>query len=265
MKQSVTIQSNWIDFADKLPPEQQGLFYSAICHYARNGTQPDLPEMLAATFDLIRPAIDQSVKRRAAQRKSTRVRRMKKASLQIVDYGLQNVDNGLQNDLQNGLQNVDTCETVSNTSTQPTTETPQITHKNTDLQTGLQNELQTEVKEKNQSLQESLQPVKEKKKSSPPIPPLKETKETVSQDAYPYAQMLPEPYREKWIQWEKHRRQIRKKITPKSAEQQIKLLLQYDHKTAGEIIDTSIRNGYQGLFPPKYQPQQPNRKDNTGI
>ena len=67
MKQSVTIQSNWIDFADKLPPEQQGLFYSAICHYARNGTQPDLPEMLAATFDLIRPAIDQSVKRRAAQ------------------------------------------------------------------------------------------------------------------------------------------------------------------------------------------------------
>ena len=259
MKQSVTIQSNWIDFADKLPPEQQGLFYSAICHYARNGTQPDLPEMLAATFDLIRPAIDQSVKRRAAQRKSTRIRRMKKASLQNVDYGLQNVDNGLQTDLQNGLQNVDTCETVSNISTQPTTEPPQITPENnglqnelqTDLQNGLQNELQTEVKEK--------------KKNSPPIPPLKETKETVSQDAYPYAQMLPEPYREKWIQWEKHRRQIRKKITPKSAEQQIKLLLQYNPTTAGEIIDNSIRNGYQGLFPPKYQPQQPNRKDNSGI
>lgn len=262
MKQSVTIQSNWIDFADKLPPEQQGLFYSAICHYARNGTQPDLPEMLAATFDLIRPAIDQSVKRRAAQRKSTRIRRMKKASLQNVDYGLQNVDNGLQN----SLQNVDTCETVSNISTQPTTEPPQITPENTDLQTDLQTGLQNEVKEKQESLQESLQPVKEKKKSSPPIPPLKETKERVTKTpAYPYAQMLPEPYREKWIQWEQHRKQIRKTLTPTSAAQQIKLLLQYDPKTAGEIIDTSIRNGYQGLFPPKYQPQQPNRKDNSGI
>lgn len=262
MKQSVTIQSNWIDFADKLPPEQQGLFYSAICHYARNGTQPDLPEMLAATFDLIRPAIDQSVKRRAAQRKSTRIRRMKKASLQNVDYDLQNVDNGLQN----SLQNVDTCETVSNISTQPTTGKIQITPENTDLQTDLQTGLQNEVKEKKESLQESLQPVKEKKKNSPPIPPLKETKERVTKTpVYPYAQMLPEPYREKWLQWEQHRKQIRKTLTPTSAAQQIKLLLQYNPKTAGEIIDNSIRNGYQGLFPPKYQPQHPNRKDNSGI
>lgn len=256
MKQSVTIQEGWISIADSLSDEQRGQFYHAICHYALDGVIPDLPELLAAIFDLIRPAIDLSAKRKAAQRKGARIRRKNAADLQT---DLQNVDNDLQNDLQNGLQNVDTCETVSNIPTQPTTEPPQITHENnglqnelqTDLQNGLQNELQTEVKEK--------------KKSSPPIPPLKETKETVSQDAYPYAQMLPEPYREKWIQWEKHRRQIRKKITPKSAEQQIKLLLQYNPKTAGEIIDNSIRNGYQGLFPPKYQPQQPNRKDNTGI
>ena len=215
MKQSVTIQEGWISIADSLSDVHRGQFYHAICHYALDGVIPDLPELLAAIFDLIRPAIDLSVKRKAAQRKGARIRRKNAADL--------------QNDLQNGSQ----------------------TDLQTDLQNGLQNELQTEVKEK--------------KKNSPPIPPLKETKETVSQDAYPYAQMLPEPYREKWIQWEKHRRQIRKKITPKSAEQQIKLLLQYNPKTAGEIIDNSIRNGYQGLFPPKYQPQQPNRKDNTGI
>ena len=257
MKQSVTIQEGWISIADSLSDVHRGQFYHAICHYALDGVIPDLPELLAAIFDLIRPAIDLSVKRKAAQRKGARIRRKNAADLQ---NDLQNgSQTDLQTDLQNGLQNVKTCETVSNISTQPTTEPTQITHENnglqnelqTDLQNGLQNELQTEVKEK--------------KKNSPPIPPLKETKETVSQDAYPYAQMLPEPYREKWIQWEKHRRQIRKKITPKSADQQIKLLTQYNPKTAGEIIDNSIRNGYQGLFPPKYRPQQPNRKDNSGI
>lgn len=253
MKQSVTIQEGWISIADSLSDVQRGQFYHAICHYALDGVIPDLPELLAAIFDLIRPAIDLSVKRKAAQRKGARIRRKNAAVLQ--NGSQTDLQNGSQTDLQNGLQNVETCETVSNISTQPTTETPQITPENNglqnELQNGLQNELQTEVKEK--------------KKNSPPIPPLKETKETVSQDAYPYAQMLPEPYREKWIQWEKHRRQIRKKITPKSAEQQIKLLLQYNPKTAGEIIDNSIRNGYQGLFPPKYQPQHPNRKDNSGI
>ena len=263
MKQSVTIQEGWISIADSLSDVQRGQFYHAICHYALDGVIPDLPELLAAIFDLIRPAIDLSVKRKAAQRKGARIRRKNAAVLQ--NGSQTDLQNGSQTDLQNGLQNVETCETVSNISTQPTTETPQITPENTDLQTDLQTGLQNEVKEKQESLQESLQPVKEKKKSSPPIPPLKETKETVSQDAYPYAQMLPEPDREKWIQWEKHRRQIRKKITPKSAEQQIKLLLQCNPTTAGEIIDNSIRNGYQGLFPPKYQPQQPNRKDNSGI
>lgn len=261
MKQSVTIQEGWISIADSLSDVQRGQFYHAICHYALDGVIPDLPELLAAIFDLIRPAIDLSAKRKAAQRKGARIRRKNAADLQ---NDLQNgSQTDLQTDLQNGLQNVKTCETVSNISTQPTTETPQITPENNGLQNELQNDLQNDLQN---GLQNELQTeVKEKKKNSPPIPPLKETKETVSQDAYPYAQMLPEPYREKWIQWEKHRRQIRKKITPKSAEQQIKLLLQYNPKTAGEIIDNSIRNGYQGLFPPKYQPQQPNRKDNTGI
>lgn len=237
MKQSVTIQEGWISIADSLSDAQQGQFYRAICHYALDGRTPDLPELLAAIFELIRPAIEQSVKRKAAQIRGAEIRKNKTAILQT----------DLQNGLQKEFSTEQPCPMPEESGHTPDTHD---THEE-NLQTDLQTDLQTEVKEK--------------KKNSPPNPPLKETKETVSQDAYPYAQMLPEPYREKWIQWEKHRRQIRKKITPKSAEQQIKLLLQYNPKTAGEIIDNSIRNGYQGLFPPKYQPQQPNRKDTTGI
>ena len=154
MKQSVTIQEGWISIADSLSDVHRGQFYHAICHYALDGVIPDLPELLAAIFDLIRPAIDLSVKRKAAQRKGARIRRKNAADLQ---NDLQNgSQTDLQTDLQNGLQNVKTCETVSNISTQPTTEPTQITHENnglqnelqTDLQNGLQNELQTEVKEK---------------------------------------------------------------------------------------------------------------------
>lgn len=63
--------------------------------------------------------------------------------------------------------------------------------------------------------------------------------------------------REAWDEWVQHRKEIKKPLTPKAMEKQFKLLLEhpYDQK---EIIDQSIQNSWQGLFPPKRTPQQRN-------
>jgi hypothetical protein len=48
-----------------------------------------------------------------------------------------------------------------------------------------------------------------------------------------------------------HRKEKRKKITPKSAELISKLLSKYPESVAIEMLETSIRNGWQGVFPPR--------------
>lgn len=56
-----------------------------------------------------------------------------------------------------------------------------------------------------------------------------------------------------WAEWEQHRREKKKPLTPSSALKTIEQLAEYraqgvDLKAA---IDHSIANGYQGIFPPK--------------
>lgn len=62
--------------------------------------------------------------------------------------------------------------------------------------------------------------------------------------------------------WIEYRKEIKKPITRISAKQQIKMLCCYSAKEQEEIINTSIQNGYQGLFEPKQQKQfnQPKSK-----
>lgn len=56
--------------------------------------------------------------------------------------------------------------------------------------------------------------------------------------------------KEAWAEWVAFRKEIKKKFTPLMIKQQLKMLEQ--HKAAHtEIIRTSIRNGWQGLFAPK--------------
>jgi hypothetical protein len=56
--------------------------------------------------------------------------------------------------------------------------------------------------------------------------------------------------REVWNEWEQHRREKRNPLTPRAHKAQIEFLA--DHKTTYvEIIRTSIRNGWTGLFPLK--------------
>lgn len=50
-----------------------------------------------------------------------------------------------------------------------------------------------------------------------------------------------------WTAWEIHRKEIKKKLTPKSVELQLEFLCRHkaDHR---EIIKQSIMNGWTGLF-----------------
>ena len=57
-------------------------------------------------------------------------------------------------------------------------------------------------------------------------------------------------FREAWSSWEQHRTEIRKKLTPRAISMQLKMLAENHTKAIG-IIETSIRNGWTGLFPDK--------------
>ena len=67
---------------------------------------------------------------------------------------------------------------------------------------------------------------------------------------------------ESFENWNEHRKDLKKKLTATSAKLQVKLLCKYPRDIQAEIINTSIQNGYQGLFEPKQQKQftQPTNK-----
>ena len=56
-----------------------------------------------------------------------------------------------------------------------------------------------------------------------------------------------------WIDWMKHRAEIKKKLTPTQSEAQIKKLTRWhgEGHDPNAIITESIANGWQGLFKPK--------------
>jgi len=67
---------------------------------------------------------------------------------------------------------------------------------------------------------------------------------------------------EAWLEWEEFRRVgKKKKITTFAARKQFKLLEQHDYPTQQLIIDNSIQNDYQGLFPVKQQEQRQSTYD----
>lgn len=87
---------------------------------------------------------------------------------------------------------------------------------------------------------------------------LKETKESnkAQKINLPFAS---EPFKASWLEWEKHRQEIKKKLTPMAVKKQFNFLASLTEQEAIESIETSIQNGYTGLFPPKNsKPQKQN-------
>lgn len=55
---------------------------------------------------------------------------------------------------------------------------------------------------------------------------------------------------DKWQEWLDYRKSVKKKVSALAAKKQINFLSQYDLATALSVIDQSIANDWQGLFPP---------------
>ena len=56
---------------------------------------------------------------------------------------------------------------------------------------------------------------------------------------------------EAWIDWCEYRRERKPLITERSAKLTVDLLSDYDLPVQQEMINNSIRSGYQGVFAPK--------------
>ena len=100
--QTVTIFRTWVELASTLKGDaERGRLYHAICLYSLCGIEPDLESDLKPFFNIMRPSIDKSNKKKIAQQKS-----MQNRLHNAPQNDLQNdLHNAPQNDLQNDLHN----------------------------------------------------------------------------------------------------------------------------------------------------------------
>jgi hypothetical protein len=77
-------------------------------------------------------------------------------------------------------------------------------------------------------------------------------------DIYPTCLDIP-TFREAWGEWEAHRREKKKPITPRSRTMAFKQLAAMGPARAIAAIENSIANGYQGIFEGKTQQQRDTR------
>jgi hypothetical protein len=68
-----------------------------------------------------------------------------------------------------------------------------------------------------------------------------------------------------WMEWRKHRTEIRKPLTASSAEKQLAKLAAMGEAAAIATIDHSIAGGWQGLFPPAHTAVAGNKNRFAGI
>jgi hypothetical protein len=58
-----------------------------------------------------------------------------------------------------------------------------------------------------------------------------------------------EEFKGLWADWLDHRKELKKPVTQLAAKHQLKFLLELGESAAMQSIHTSIRNGWQGIFP----------------
>jgi len=94
---------------------------------------------------------------------------------------------------------------------------------------------------------------KEYEQDKPPLPPKGGTVAKATKPKFdPKAMTVPDALNaDAWHEWIEYRVDRRKPITQLSAKKQVAELAKYSHETQQQMVDTSIANGWQGLFPPK--------------
>ncbi|WP_176013635.1 DUF6291 domain-containing protein [Victivallis sp. Marseille-Q1083] len=224
--ETVTVFRTWVEVADALKSDaERGKLYHAICRYALYGESPQLDGLLSTYFTLMQPSIDKSAKRKAAINKRWN-------DIQTdVQTGIQtDVQNNIQTDVQNGIQ------------------------------TDIQNNTKTGIQNGSTRARQTGTGTGKKRVS----------KETPKETVVSFAGLIPEPLRvaafiRAWAEWEAARKANRKKLSLRAARSQLALLEQYPAAEAVEMINASIRNDWQGIFPLKAQPKLRGEKDYSGI
>src|SRR5690606_4011964 len=61
-------------------------------------------------------------------------------------------------------------------------------------------------------------------------------------------------FRRAWDEWQTYRREIRKTLTPSTAQKQLRKLAEWGEAKAIAAIEQSVRNGWTGLFDPGGDP-----------
>lgn len=74
-----------------------------------------------------------------------------------------------------------------------------------------------------------------------------------------------DPMIAKWREWERFRRSRKRPISEAAAVKQMAMLAELTESEAIASIDESIKNDYQGLFPPKNKKRNTQPKDYTGV
>ena len=82
-----------------------------------------------------------------------------------------------------------------------------------------------------------------------------EIPETSSLNQFP-ENLRTDSFKSAWAEWENHRKEIKKKLTPSTVGKQLKKLSAMGEAKAIQSINDSITNGWQGLFEPKQQQGQ---------
>ena len=100
----------------------------------------------------------------------------------------------------------------------------------------------------NQAYKPSIEP-----EDKPPLPPKGGTVPKATKPKFDAKAMtVPDALNaDAWHEWIEYRVDRRKPITQLSAKKQVAELAKYPHETQQQMVDTSIANGWQGLFPPK--------------
>jgi DNA-binding transcriptional regulator YhcF (GntR family) len=125
--------------------------------------------------------------------------------------------------------------------TKKTEATSQLTSQSTNEQQTSNKRVTTTKQLKPLETLEQFKEKQEKEKSPKKSAPVFEIPESLNNDDFLAA----------WAEWQEHRKQIKKKLTPLAAKKQLKMLSEIGVSKAIAAIDHSIKNGWQGIFEPK--------------
>jgi hypothetical protein len=78
-------------------------------------------------------------------------------------------------------------------------------------------------------------------------------------------EMATERFKAAWTDWVNFRRERTPKVTEMAAKRQFAKLAEYPEQTRIDMIDQSIRNGWQGIFEMKQNFQRPAQTNNPAF